>query len=184
MRVYYNVSKEDEMTDLERDTIQGAGAGSRVDARERTVLRRDRRGFSMVELITVMGIVGALATMAIPTYNSYLKTVKNGRCVADLRTIDKAVTAYVLDNNGPPPGNDLSVIGTTANQLDPWGRQYVYQNLASPGATPLLDQFGEPLNTDYDLYSLGSDGVSVPAYTDNCDDIARYNNGLFVGLRD
>jgi general secretion pathway protein G len=183
--VYINeVSKEDEMTAFERVKIKYTGAVSRVDAQALKVLRLDRRGFSMVELITVMGIVAALATMAIPTYNAYLITVKKGRCVADLRTIDKAVTAYILDNNKLPA--NFTDIGTAASQLDPWGRQFVYTVILPDGSNAREDYLGNPLNTDYDLYSKGPDGVSDQAYNDpgpSVDDIARFNNGTFVGLR-
>jgi general secretion pathway protein G len=181
----YNIklSKEDEMTVFERVKIKYAGVVGRLDAQARTVLRLDRRGFSLVELITVMGIIAALATMAIPSYTAYTRVVQNNRCISDLRTLDKAVTAYILDNNIQPA--NLSVIGTVANQLDPWGRQFIYQNLAIDASNELEDQFGVPLNTDYDLYSKGFDGKSGPLYTDpgSGDDIARFNNGTFVGMR-
>jgi general secretion pathway protein G len=184
--VYINdVSKEDKMIFFERVKIKYPCGVSRVDAQGRTVLRPDRRGFSLVELITVMGVVAALATMALPAYTGYLKSVKNGRCVADLRTIDKAVTAYTLDNGNPPPGNNLSIIGVASTQLDPWGRAFIYQNLAAAGAAPREDFLGNPLNTDYDLYSMGADGASAPSYADptSGDDIARFNNGMFIGFR-
>jgi general secretion pathway protein G len=184
--VYINdVSKEDEMIVFERVKIKYACGVSRVDAQGRTVLRPDRRGFSLVELITVMGVVAALATMALPAYTGYLKSVRNGRCVADLRTIDKAVTAYTLDNGSPPPGNNLSIIGVASTQFDPWGRAFIYQNLAAAGAAPREDFLGNPLNTDYDLYSTGWDGVSGQGYNDpgSGNDIARHNNGIFIGLR-
>lgn len=170
------------MTVFERDKIRYAGVES--GARAHRAFRVDRRGFSLVELIIVLVIVAALATVAIPFFSDYMKSARNGRCVADLRTIDKAVVAYISDNGNPPSGNNLSVIGSAATLPDPWGRQYVYQNLASPGAIPLEDEFGMALNTDYDLYSLGWDGVSGPANTDaGGNDIARHNNGTFIGLR-
>ncbi|MDR3579272.1 MAG: type II secretion system protein GspG [Oryzomonas sp.] len=177
------VSREDEMTVFERDKIKYAGVMSRVDAQARTVFRLDRRGFSLVELITVLGIVAALAVIAIPSYTAYTLTVKNNRCVADIRTIDKAVLSYYLDNNSLPV--NLSDIGVAANQLDSWGRPYIYQNLVISDANALEDQFGVALNTDYDLYSKGLDGISGSLYTDtgSGDDIARFNNGAFVGLR-
>lgn len=171
------------MTVLERFKIKYAGVVSRVDAHAHTVPCLDRRGFSLVELITVMAIVAALATMALPAYTGYLRTVKNGRCVSDLRTIDKAVTGYILDNNSLP--TQLSDIGIAANQLDPWGRTFQYQIISSDHSNALEDQFFQPLNTDYDLYSLGEDGASALPYANSTsgDDIARYNNGMFIGLR-
>lgn len=171
------------MTVFERVKNKYACVVSRVNAQARTVLRLDRRGFSFVELLTVMGIIAALATMAIPTYTAYTYVVQKNRCEADLRTIDKAVTAYILDNNSLPA--DLSNIGAAGNQLDPWGRQYVYVVILPDASNALEDQFGVPLNTDYDLYSKGFDGISGQLYTDagSGDDIARMNNGSFVGLR-
>jgi|GEM_PF-428050 len=177
-------TKEDDMTAPERSTTEYAGVSNRPGVLGGFVFHPDRRGFSLVELITVMGVVAALATMAIPVYDSYLKSVRNGRCVADLRTIDKAVTAYILEKNSQPA--QLSDIGAAANQLDPWGRAYVYQNFAIDASNALEDEFGAQLNTDYDLYSMGRDGASDKTYSDSrsADDVARHNNGTFVGLRD
>ena len=185
MFLYQLGCKEDEMTVFEHIKIKYACVFNRVDAQGRVFFRCDRSGFSLVELTIVMAILVALAATVLPFVSGYMKTVKNGRCFADIRTIDKAITSYSLDNNGPPPGNNLAVIGTTANQLDPWGRQYVYQNLAAAGAVPLEDEFGVSLNTDYDLYSKGWDGLSGSTYNDPGagNDIARYNNGTFVGMR-
>ncbi|WP_223922803.1 type II secretion system protein [Geobacter sp. AOG2] len=168
----------------ERFKTKYVGVLSRGITQERGAFRLGCRGFSLVELITVMGVVAALATMSIPVYDSYLVSVRNGRCVADLRTIDKAVTAYILEKNSQPA--QLSDIGAAANQLDPWGRAYVYQNFTIDASGALKDEFDEQLNTDYDLYSMGRNGASAQSYADptSADDIARHNDGTFVGLRD
>jgi general secretion pathway protein G len=145
-----------------------------------------RSGFTLVELIVVAAILGLLATMAIPALNNYVKITKTKRAIADIRTIDKAITAYIIEKNSLP--TTLADIGM-ASQKDPWGRPYLYQDLAAP-VPPLLgpleyDITGNPLNTDYDLCSCGADGACSAAFNlaSSPDDIVRAQNGVFAGER-
>ena len=71
--------------------------------------------------------------------------------------------------------------------LDPWGRPYEYLNIrtAGPGKGALRkDGKLNPLNTDFDLYSIGKDGMSATPLSaeESRDDIVRANNGAFIGL--
>ena len=54
----------------------------------------------------------------------------------------------------------------------------------SPSANPRKDRFNVPINSDYDLYSMGADGASVEPLisAQSHDDIVRAANGTFVGL--
>lgn len=140
-------------------------------------------GFTLVELLMVVALMGALAVMSIPIFTSYITTARNKRCIGDIRTIDKAVTSYILEKNALPAS--LADVGM-ANQKDPWGRPYQYQDVSpSSGNTPLeYDVTGERLNEDYDLYSQGKDGASNAVFdSSGADDIVRANNGSYAGER-
>lgn len=71
---------------------------------------------------------------------------------------------------------------------DPWGINYQYLSIwdsPNPGSLPTrLDANAERLNSDYDLYSMGSDTVSLTSIIEptSRDDIVRAENGKFIGL--
>ena len=156
-----------------------------LTSRMRQVTVCGNRGFTLVELIVVCAVLGVLAAMAMPAYNAYVNSTKNTACASDIRTIEKAITAWLLENNKSVPEANLSAMGIT-NLLDPWKRDYVYYLHTDPALDPvaLKDPALEYLNTDYDLYSLGADGASdeTPGVT-TADDVVRSNDGGFVGAR-
>ena len=90
---------------------------------------------------------------------------------------------YNIDNDKYP--QSLAEVGY-ANRLDPWGSPYQYLNVQTAKGKGQLrkDRFVVPINTDYDLYSMGKDGKSVPPLTAKAsrDDIIRANNGAYIDL--
>lgn len=140
-----------------------------------------RAGFTLLELLVVIGIVSILATIALPILKRYVVTTKNARSMADIRTIEKAIAAYSIEKNSLPP--TLADVGMS-NQLDPWGQSYVYVN-HSLGGTPLKGSNTLALNEDYDLCSGGADGTCSDDYDipNSQDDIVRHDSGLVVGMR-
>jgi general secretion pathway protein G len=135
-------------------------------------------GLTMVELIVVVGILTVLAMLAIPAFNDYRQATKISRSKHEIRNIEKEVTAYFIEKNQLPP--TLAAAGVVAVD-DPWGNTYVYV----PGGGALNDFLGDPINTDFDLYSKGRNGLSNPDPSDptSTDDIARSGDGAYVGLR-
>jgi general secretion pathway protein G len=144
------------------------------------IFSRSQRAFTLVELIVVVAVLGVLAAMAIPVFSSYIDKAKVTSSSADIRTVEKAITAYVIDKNTLP--DNLPQAGFTGR--DPWGRPYIYSKIDSI-PDPRLDFLGLPLNSDYDLYSQGADGTSAAAANDpsSSDDIIRTNDGSFAGSR-
>ena len=143
------------------------------------------RGFTLVELITAVAIIGILSAIAIPAYSDYLNKARIVRAIAEIKMLETAIVAYTVNNNRQP--DTLGDIGY-GNLLDPWGHAYQYLNIADgdiKGKGSLRKvRFLNPLNSDFDLYSMGADGKSKPALTakDSQDDILRTNNGGFIGL--
>lgn len=160
-------------------------------AREAMGVRRHRsqrrkirgRGFTLPELLLAIATLGTIIGVAIPAYRDYLEKAKVMRAVTDIRTIEKRILAYELDNGGLP--NALGDIGQPSPP-DPWGNPYVYLRIAgvkTPG-TLRKDRFLVPLNSDYDLYSKGVDGQTKAPLTAQAswDDVIRANDGGYVGL--
>ena len=142
----------------------------------------DNKGFTLVELIVVVAIIAVMATIAFPAYTTYINKTRNARAKSEIRTLSTEISAYALDHGGTNPP-DLIAIGRN-NYLDPWHHPYVYTNIAV-GGTALADAFSQTLNKDFDVYSKGPDNASAIAFGDptNNDDIVRFNDGAFIGLR-
>lgn len=141
---------------------------------------KSKQAFTLVELIVVSAILGVLAIMSIPVFTQYVNKTKSGRAIAEIRTIEKDITAYIIDHNALPP--TLNAAGFT--RPDPWERPYEY-SINGSGPAPLEFFTTDPLNTDYDLYSKGPDGLSheTAAHATSADDIVRSNDGGYAGLR-
>lgn len=138
---------------------------------------RNQRGFTLVELVLVMGIVGTLASLAMPRLAEAAERARVARAIADIAILQVEIAAHE-----PLPAT-LDEIGR-GGLLDPWGNPYQYARLqGAKGAQPRKDKSLVPINSDFDLYSMGPDGRSVAPLTakHSRDDIVRANDGGFVG---
>ena len=142
-----------------------------------------QRGFTLVELLIAMSIILTIAAMAVPSMLSAIEDARIARAVGDINTLEAEITEYEVLNGQLP--NSLADIGRS-DLLDPWGNPYQYLNHATSkgNGQDRKDRFLVPLNTDYDLYSMGKDGKSSPPITakDSQDDIIRAADGSYVGL--
>ncbi len=119
-------------------------------------------GFTLVELMLVVAIIGMLAAMVVPRLAGRSEQAKTARAKSDLATIGLALDLYELDLGRYPDALDGLAAAEAPSSLgggvkwngpylkkglpkDPWGRPYVYQKTSQH-------------HQDYDLSSLGPDG--------------------------
>src|SRR5512139_746437 len=95
-------------------------------------MNNGNRGFTLVELIVVAALVAILAAIALPTYSWIVDRAKNASCIADLRTLQKDINAYIIEKNELP--DDLDKIGR-GDLRDPWGRPFRYFKISRADQT-------------------------------------------------
>jgi len=143
---------------------------------------RQSKAFTFIEVMIAIAVLGVSAAIAIPIYNQYKLKLDNAIAITDIVNIQVAIESYYQAKDIYP--NSLTDVNMNL-LLDPWGNAYRYLNLAgAPIGLMRKDQALVPINSDYDLYSMGADGASIPPLTaiQSRDDIVRGNNGSFVGL--
>lgn len=143
------------------------------------------KGFSLTDLLIALVIFALLVAVAVPVYSEVIERARVARAISDIGSISLAIDAFELSNNGATP-NTLDELPIEI-PVDPWGRPYEYFNIISAG--PGVGGFRKdgklnPLNTDFDLYSMGKDGDSKGPLSAQAsrDDIVRANNGAYIGL--
>ena len=126
----------------------------------------DGRGFTLIELMVVIIILGILAMYVAPKIMGRPDEARQVKARLDIASLETAIKLYRLDN-GMYPGTEQGLqalvaqpeTGTLAKKWrkggyleknrvpkDPWGNEYIY---LCPG-----------VNDDYDIISYGADGVS------------------------
>ena len=140
-------------------------------------------GFTILELLIMFAIFATISALAIPSLQSALGAARNARAVADIRTIGNEALGYQLQNGTSPL--TLNDIGYGAVR-DPWGAPYQYLNFSTTNGNGQKreDRFLVPINTYFDLYSMGPDGQSALPLTAqrSQDDIVWANDGAYIGL--
>ena len=141
------------------------------------------RGFTFLELVMVIAIIGVLASIAISTYFSFIEKAKITKAVSEIGTLEKDILAWQMDTGDLP----LTLEAVHSDGLlDPWGNPYQFFNhsTATGNGKKRQDQNMVPVNDTFDLYSMGKDGKSLEILTDvvSRDDIIRAKNGSYKGI--
>jgi general secretion pathway protein G len=142
-----------------------------------------RNGFTLIEILLVMAIVGTLSAIAVPKFHDAVDKAKVARAIEDISALQADVIGYAAGHDSLP----VSLVQAGRGAMtDPWGNLYRYVRFDPKGGVGQArkDRFLVPINSDFDLYSMGKDGQSAPGLTakPSRDDIIRANDGSFIGL--
>jgi general secretion pathway protein G len=124
--------------------------------------------------------------IAVPSYREFIDQARRTEAISDIAGISMLIERYFSANQTYPP--NLAVLGTGVPAADPWGNAYGYLaidvNPAPNKGAVRKDKNLNPLNSDYDLFSMGPDGQTQKQLTAAMarDDIVRAGNGSFIGL--
>jgi general secretion pathway protein G len=119
-------------------------------------LRKNERGFTLIEIMVVVVIIGLLATLVTVNLLENADKAKVVKARADIKALENALELYKLDSGRYPntqegvkalvtktESHDSYIKGGSVPK-DPWGKEYVY---LSPGS-----------HGDFDILSYGADG--------------------------
>lgn len=129
--------------------------------KSRSKLIKDVKGFTLIELMVVMVILGLMAALVAPKFFGRLAKAKTSAAYTQIHLLGTALDSFRLDIGRYPSsseGLEVLISSPSAEENwtgpylkkeeipdDPWGKPYIYK---SPGD-----------HGDYDLYSYGADGT-------------------------
>ena len=201
-----------------------------LPGRARRPVLKTEPGFTLVELMIAVALVGVLAGLSVTNYMRYVEKARIASAVAEIVSMSAQIDGYIVDENDVVP-DALAEAGVETRD-DPWGHPYQYLRIAGmsyvdvadddpavsappgggggggssgggggssgsgggssgsggqgggPPTHPRQDQFLRPVNSDYDLYSMGPDGETQFNLSSGKgrDDIVRALDGAYVGI--
>ena len=144
---------------------------------------RSGEGFTLIELMFAVAVIAILGVLAQAQFVGYAERSKVATAKADIVTMTTQIIRYQSNHDGQLPMS-LDDIGR-GSLLDPWGNTYHYTNLTKTNkGKARKDRRLNPINSDYDLFSAGKNGVFKPQVSqkDSVDDVIRARDGAYIGL--
>ena len=139
--------------------------------------RGRRRGFTLMEVLLVLAILGVITSMVVPRLIGRQQHANVDATKLSLRGVEHALKLYALDHSGnfPPSTEGLNILLQAPGQRDPrWRGPYLEQPALDAWGSPVIYEFPGRHNTQgYDIVSAGPDKIPNTA-----DDIGNWENAM------
>ncbi|MCB9357491.1 MAG: prepilin-type N-terminal cleavage/methylation domain-containing protein [Calditrichaeota bacterium] len=125
---------------------------------------RHQRGFTLVELLVVIVIIGIIATIAVPRFLASQDRASVTAAVADVDHFRKALAVYEIDYGKFPDQNFGTVAAITAALIDPSGNDY----MILPEGQNFTSFSYQPINSgqSYEIQVVATDHSHTPVLAD------------------
>jgi general secretion pathway protein G len=113
----------------------------------------NKSGFTLIELILVVVILGILAGAVVPVFQGRSEQARIGRAKTDIATYGTQVDLYALDHNDKYPDSLNDLVSGKKKYVqqvmkDPWNNDYIYKNNGSSYEISSAGPDGSPGNAD------------------------------------
>ena len=139
-------------------------------------IRRAERGFTLLELLVVLAILGLLAYIVGPQVIKYIGTSKTQTAQVQVKNVEAALQMFRLDNGRFPTSDEgVKALVKAPSSAPMWNGPYL------PNDSAITDPWGHPYQIkvpgdhgEVDVFSLGSDGQ--PGGTGEARDVGNWKN--------
>lgn len=150
--------------------------------RQRSVGLSSRSGLTVLEVMIAITVMTLLATIGLVGYRKGLERAREVQAIGDIAHLTEDIKDYYATHWELPESLDQV---QDEVPLDPWGNPYQYFRISPTDPAGCREARNhDPLNSDYDLYSLGPDGATATWVLEEngLDDIVRANDGEYIGV--
>lgn len=114
---------------------------------------KNKKGFTLVELVVVIAILGILAGIAIPRFMDATASARGAKIIADMRTIESAETMYYAQNGAYA---DMATLAPAA------GTGYLAKEPVPPSGSFIIPESNVKGSTTATSYNLAADNTATP----------------------